>query len=111
MKIAILWSFLHISMFSFSNDTIVIVTNYDSTNIREQFQAIVSPDGDTIRCGYYHLLYENGNFDQKGYYANGKLTGLWILYHPNGVLDREISFDNDQQNGLSRVFHENGSPL
>jgi len=58
--------------------------------------------------GLWFNCYENGNYEYKGLYTNGKMHGSWEWYWANGKLSSKGTFNMGHTQGFWTWYHENG---
>ncbi len=52
--------------------------------------------GQQVKATYYH---ENGNIQQEGFFADGKLDGKWTSYDVSGKVTAIAEYTNGQKTG------------
>ena len=78
---------------------------------RETFCARKGPDGALVKHGPYKSFSAGGRAELQGEYAEGQMTGHWVLFHPTGAKESEGSMTLGKKVGVWSFFDPTGKKL
>jgi hypothetical protein len=78
---------------------------------RETFCARKSPDGAIVKHGPYKSFTAGGRAELEGEYAEGQMSGHWVLFHPTGAKESEGTMAAGKKVGVWTFYDTTGKKL
>ena len=103
MRYAILFSFVLISLYSLTQDSILTVDTsfHENGQLYIIQQVYINSEGEHIKEGFCFKYDRSGNLTEKGNLHGNVIRGKWKTYHKNGALKSEgrYSLGNHETSG------------
>lgn len=78
---------------------------------RENFCARKTPDGAVVKHGLYRSFTAGGKPELEGSYADGQMSGHWVIFHVNGAKESEGSMAAGKKIGVWSFYDTTGKKL
>lgn len=78
---------------------------YKNGVVKKEFEV----KGDSIKHGYYHEYYPNGNLKVTARYNENKLDSAYASFYANGQFSEKLNYSNGYLFGEQKFYFDNGA--
>ena len=85
---------------------ILVAILFSGILVAQETKPVLEAVGHKVKATYY---YDNGKVQQEGFFKDGKLDGIWVVFHENGNKKATGLYANGEKTG--KWFFWNGTNL